>query len=133
MSSDPHREVRILLSLAAGEGLDAAAQARMLAAFPDRYDVTLARERRNAAIREAHRLVRPPPGEPNRRGARSTPAILARDLHEFHARAWPHLRHLAEPPADATPLRRAFFFACKAAADMGGDMPDERQVRRIIL
>lgn len=131
MQSD--RAVFILLSLAAGEGLDAAAQDRMLAAFPDRYDFTLARERRNAAIREAHRLVRPPTGEPNPRGARSTPAILAHALHEFQARAWPHLRHLAEPPADATPLRRVYFFACRAAADMGGDMPDERQIRRIIL
>lgn len=133
MPPDLHRAVGILLSMAAAEGLDAAARARMRAAFPDRFDFTLARERRNAAIREAHRLVRPPAGESNRRGARSTPAILAAALQEFFARAWVHQSHLAEPPADATPLRRALFRACRAADDMGGDMPDERQVRRIIL
>lgn len=120
---------RVALSLA---GIDAAAQARVLDALPIRLDRIMAMERRNGAIREAHRLVRPPTSEPNRRGARSTPAILARDLNEFHARAWPHLRHLAAPPDDASPLRRAYFFACQAAEDAGEDMPGERQVRRII-
>ena len=132
MPPDPNRAVDILLCLAAAEGLDAAAQARMRAAFPERYDLTLARQRRNSAICEAHRLVRPPAGESNRQGARSTPAILAGALQDFFARAFPHQRHLAEPPADATPLRSALFRACKAAVDMGGDMPDERQIRNII-
>lgn len=104
----------------------------MLAAFHDRHDFTLARERRNAAIREAHTLVRLPAAESGRRGARSTPVILAQALHAFQARAWPQLRHLAEPPANTEPLRRAFFDACRAIDDMGIDMPDERQIRRII-
>lgn len=121
---------RVALSLA---GVNAAAQARVLDALPHRLDRDEALARRDAAIREAHRLVRAPAGAPNRRGARSTPAILANALHDYHARAWPQQRHLAAPPADATPLRRAYFFACQAAEDAGVDLPGQRQVRRIIL
>lgn len=108
---------RVALSLA---GIDAAAQTRVLDALPHRLDRAEALARRDSAIREAHNLV-------------GSPRILAHALHEFHARAWPQQRHLAEPPADASPLRRAYFFACQAAEDAGVDMPGERQVRRIIL
>lgn len=114
---DLHHAARVALSLA---GIDAAAQVRVLAALPGRLDRAMARTRRNAAIRDAHRLV-------------GSPRILAQALHEFHANAFPHLRHLAEPPADAAPLRRAYFAACQAAEDMGCDLPDLRQIRRIIL
>lgn len=108
---------RVALSLL---GIDAAAQARVLNAIPHRLDRAGAVARRDAAIRDAHNLV-------------GSPRILTHDLHKFYACAWPQQRHLAAPPADAPPLRRAFFFACQAADDAGVGMPGERQVRRIIL
>jgi len=108
---------RVALSLA---GVDAAAQARVLDALHSRLDRDQARARRDGAIRDAHRLV-------------GSPRVLAEALHEFYARVWPQQRHLAEPPADATPLRRAYFFACQASDDMGGEMPKKRRIHDLLF
>lgn len=110
---------RIALALA---GVDAAAQRRVLDDLPHRLDRVEAEARRNRAICEAHRLIGATPGSVK---------ILAKALSEFQARAWPQMRHLSEPPPDATPLRRAYFLACQAADDSGMGIPGERQIRRI--
>ncbi|MDP1646076.1 MAG: hypothetical protein Q8L71_11350 [Thiobacillus sp.] len=115
--TDTQRVARVALTLA---GVDAAAQRRALDALPLRLDRAAALARRDAAIRDAHRLV-------------GNPRLLTAALHEFYARAWPQLRHLVTPPDDAAPLRRAYFFACQACDDAGADMPGLRQIRRIIL
>lgn len=117
LEADLEHIARTALSLA---GVDAAAQRRVLDELPRRLDRAAARARRDAAIRDAHRIV-------------GSPRKLAEQLHDFYARAWPHQRHLIAPPDDATPLRRAFFFACQGAEDAGADIPAERQLRNIIL
>lgn len=117
MRNEAEHAARVALVLA---GVDAAAQRRVLDELPRRLDRAEARERRNAAIRNAHNLV----GNIGR---------LHKELHDFYARAWPHQRHLIAPPADATPLRRAYFFACQGSEDAGADMPCEKTIRRVIF
>lgn len=121
LNADIEHAGRVALTLA---GLPAAEQRRIIKAMLFRLDRDEALARRNRAIREAHSLIGGAPGSVD---------ILADALGEFQARAWPQLRHLAEPPPDATPLRRAYFFACQCAEDAGADIPGERQIRRIVL
>lgn len=121
LNADIEQAGRVALTLA---GLPAAEQARILKALLSRMDRGEALARRDRAMRDAHTLIGVAPGSVR---------ILARALGEFYARAWPQMRHLADPPADATPLRRACFFACQAATDAGADIPGERQIRRILL
>lgn len=116
MHPEAERAARAALVLA---GVDAAMQRQVLAELPKRLDRTEASIRRNAAIREAHRLI-------------GSVCKLTKQLHDFYERAWPQLRHMIKPPDDATPLRRAFFLACQGAEDSGKSMPDERQIRRVI-
>lgn len=116
LDADLEHVARVALALA---GVDGAAQRRVLDELPRRLDRDEAMARRDAAIREAHRIV-------------GSPRKLAEQIHDFYARAWPHQRHLIAPPDDATPLRRAFFSACQGAEDAGADIPGERQLRNII-
>lgn len=117
MLPEAERAARVALALA---GVDAAVQRVVLEELPLRLGRDEALARRNEAIRVAHRLV-------------GSPRKLAQGLRDFYGRIWPNQRHLIAPPADATPLRRAFFLACRGAEDAGADMPGERQIRRIIL
>ncbi len=117
MLSETERAARVALALA---GVEASLQRVVLEELPRRLDRAEAMARRDAAIRAAHRIV----GSPRR---------LAEQLHEFYAAVWPRQRHLIEPPADATPLRHAFFMACRCAEDAGADVPRLRQLRNIIL
>lgn len=121
LNADIEHAGRVALALA---GVAAGQQAAILKALLNRLDRAEALARRDRAIREAHNLIGIAPGSVR---------ILAKALIEFQARAWPQLRHLAEPPDDATPLRRAYFLACQAAEDAGADIPFERQIRRIVL
>lgn len=117
MQPEAEHAARVALTLA---GVDPATVRIVLAELPRRLGRADAMDRRDAAIRAAHRLV-------------GSPRKLHAQLHEFFAHAWPAQRHLIAPPADATPLRRALFLACQGAEDAGADMPGLRQIRRIIL
>lgn len=119
LNADIEHAGRVALALA---GVAAGQQAAILKALLNRLDRVEAEARRNRAICEAHRLIGSTPGSVK---------ILAKALSEFQARAWPQMRHLSEPPPDATPLRRAYFLACQAADDSGMGIPGDRQIRRI--
>jgi hypothetical protein len=108
---------RVTLGLAKVPARDHAA---ILDALERRMDRDAAEARRNAAVRDAHRLV-------------GYVRIVSGALTTFYSRTWPRLRHLAEPPADAKPVERAYFFACQAADDCGKGIPTTaRQIRRIV-
>lgn len=117
MWNEAERVASLALTLA---GVPASAQPEIIERLCRRLDRAEAMARRDTAIREAHRLV-------------GSPRKLTQGLHDFYARAWPYQRHLIAPPADASPLRRAYFIACQGSEDAGADMPGERQIRRIIL
>lgn len=110
------RAARAALALAR---VSAAEQARIVGLVVQRTDPAEAIARRDEAICAAHRLI-------------GYPVLLAAAVHQFQARIWPQLRHLAAPPKDATPLDCEFFRACRACADGGIDLPAERQLRRIL-
>lgn len=114
-------------------GVDAIGQARVMDALfyelPRRLDLTEARGRRDKAIREALNLVYT---IRDKRDLVSTITLLTAALYQFHAEAWPRYRHLAAPPVDMEPFRRALFYACQASEDMGKDLPGtERQIYNI--
>lgn len=117
MLSEAERAARAALAMA---GVDAAVQRAILEELPRCLDRADGRARRNAALRDAHRLV----GNLTR---------LHDELHAFYLRAWPQQRHLIAPPADATPLRRAYFHVCRAAEDAGLDMPCRKTISRAIF
>lgn len=116
LNADHEHVARIALALA---GVDVAAQRRVLDELPCRLDRSEARARRNAAIRDAHRLV-------------GNLTQLHDELHAFYSRTWPLQRHLIAPPPDATPLRRAYFYVCQGTEDAGANMPCRKTISRAI-
>lgn len=116
LNADIEHVARTALVLA---GVDAAVQRLVLQELPRRLDRAEARARRNAAIRDAHRLV----GDLTR---------LHDELQAFYSRTWPFQRHLIAPPTDATPLQRAYFYVCQGAEDDGKGMPCRKTISRAI-
>ncbi len=114
--NDHHQAARVALSLA---GVSPEQHAAILREVNIRLDRQTAIDRRDYWITRAAEIV-------------GQVTILARLLHRYRANAWPHLRHLTAPPANETPLRQAFFFACQAVDDLADNLPGERQLRRII-
>ncbi|MDO9225637.1 MAG: hypothetical protein Q8M09_05955 [Pseudomonadota bacterium] len=115
-SGDHDRPVRLALSLAS---VSLEVQARILGLLETRLDRAAALQRRDEAIRLAHRMT-------------GHIGVLAAALHHYHLNTWPAVRHLPEPPPNETPLRIAFFEACLAASDGGLEIPGPRQIRRIV-
>ncbi|WP_310445925.1 hypothetical protein [Thiobacillus sp.] len=120
LNGDIEHVARTALSLASVPAIEHAA---VIDTLHQRLDRAPAIARRDRWIIEAYNLI----------GAgASTAGILHRALNDFHARAWPHLRHLSAPPENALPLRRAYFLACQAADDAGSGIPVLRHLRRIL-
>jgi hypothetical protein len=111
---------RAALALA---GVPVERQQDILRELAVRLDREVAIRRRNYWFRQAYDLIGHEKGSLE---------ILANALADYHARVWPRRWHAAEPSATDSPLHRAFFFACQAAADAGAPIPGPRQIRRLV-
>lgn len=121
--------VRHALSLAAkcqsdGYELTASRQRDIVALAWVASDKQEARSRRNVALRRAFELLGP---------QRDTPIpLLYSSMRDFERTKWPGLQSNASVPEGTTPLHRAFFEACAAAAAGGINLPEEHQLRKIV-
>lgn len=120
MNLDVDRIARLALLIA---GVPASRHLEVTAEVASRLDKDLARRRRDLALREAADILRAAGG-----GVR----MLSTALRRYRASAWPGVRNLPSPPQSTPPLAACYWRACRAAEDAGIDLPDYRQLRRIV-
>jgi len=136
MDTSAEASARIALSLAAayqraGRTLDAAAQREIVSELSSRMDRSAALRRRDDALRRAFNLLVRLFGED------ASVRMLSESLQKFETSVWPNWRWCAQPPDDASPLRRELFDACQAASAApipSGvlNLPGKRQLYRVV-
>jgi hypothetical protein len=89
-----------------GVELDAGVQRDILSELYQVVDAADAKRRRNEALHQVHMQM----------GSNTPVRYVYAAVQEFAASVWPKWRWLATPPADATPLHRSMFDACRAAS-----------------